>query len=157
VKANLSWSRTRAKFCQLIASLYVFIHLSFLCWRSDLRTSSLNFVSLSWSKITDKRVINWQNFARVRLQLKFAFIMQTLSVPKVMNMHRLVCINHLYHVVFFPHGSYYADFKVYLKEVHLKKSEKWEVHLCFYMVNSVESLMRRVTFSIIRSLFEYDF
>jgi len=34
----------------------------------------LSFVSLSWSIITDKLAINWQNFARVRLQLKFAFI-----------------------------------------------------------------------------------
>jgi len=35
--------------------------------------SSLSFVSLSWSNITDKVSINWQNFTRVRLQLKFAF------------------------------------------------------------------------------------
>jgi len=27
----------------------------------------------SWSRIIDKIAINWQNFARVRLQLKFAF------------------------------------------------------------------------------------
>jgi len=33
----------------------------------------LSFVSLSWSGITDKPAINWQNFTRVRLQLKFAF------------------------------------------------------------------------------------
>jgi len=36
----------------------------------------LSFVSLSWSKITDKLAINWQNFARVRIQLKFAFIIR---------------------------------------------------------------------------------
>jgi len=32
INANLSLSRTLAKFCQIIASL--------LCWKSDLRTSS---------------------------------------------------------------------------------------------------------------------
>jgi len=42
----------------------------------DLTTSSLSFVSLSWSRITDKLASNWQNFARVRLQLKFAFIIR---------------------------------------------------------------------------------
>jgi len=41
---------------------------------SDLWTSSLSFVSLSCSRIVDKLAINWQNFVRVRLQLKFAFI-----------------------------------------------------------------------------------
>jgi len=29
---------------------------------------------------TDKFVINWQNFARVRLQLKFAFIIRPISI-----------------------------------------------------------------------------
>jgi len=28
-------------------------------------TSSLSFVRLSWNKITDMLVINWQNFAEV--------------------------------------------------------------------------------------------
>jgi len=73
IEANLSWSRIRVKFCQLIASLSV-LYLSFLCLKSYLRTSSLSFVSLSWSRTTYKLAINWQNFARVRLQLKFAFI-----------------------------------------------------------------------------------
>jgi len=41
----------------------------------------LSFVSLSWSGITDKLAINWQNFSRVPLQLKFAFIIRT----KVLN------------------------------------------------------------------------
>jgi len=36
----------------------------------------LSFVSLSWIRITDKLAINWQNFARVRLQLKIAFIIR---------------------------------------------------------------------------------
>jgi len=71
VKANLSWSQTQAKSCQLFARLCSY--LSFLCWKSNLRISSLSFISLSWSRITDKLAINWQNFARVRLQLKFAF------------------------------------------------------------------------------------
>jgi len=51
-------------------------------------TSSFSFVSFNWNKITDKLAINQQNFARVRLQLKFAFIIQlyageyTLSVDR---------------------------------------------------------------------------
>jgi len=32
-----------------------------------------NFVRLSWGKTTDKLAINWLNFARVGLQLEFAF------------------------------------------------------------------------------------
>jgi len=46
---------------------------------SDLRTSSLSFVGLSWSRITDKLAINWQNFARVQLQLKFAYWRKVVS------------------------------------------------------------------------------
>jgi len=34
----------------------------------------LSFVSLSCRRITYKLAINWQNFARVRLQIKFGFI-----------------------------------------------------------------------------------
>jgi len=34
----------------------------------------LSFVSLSWSRITNKLAIDWQDLARIRLQLKFAFI-----------------------------------------------------------------------------------
>jgi len=80
-KANLSWSRTQAKFCQLFASLSVLI--SFLHWKSDIRISSLSYVCLSWSRITDKLVeINWQNFALVRFQLKFAFIIRLIITLK---------------------------------------------------------------------------
>jgi len=32
-----------------------------------------NFADLIWSRFTDKLIINWQNFARVQLQLKFSF------------------------------------------------------------------------------------
>jgi len=50
--------------------VYVFL---FFAESQDIRTSSWSFVSLSWSRITDKLAIYWQNFARVRLQLKFDF------------------------------------------------------------------------------------
>jgi len=40
----------------------------------------LSFVSLSWSKITGKYIIKWQNFARVRLQIKFALIIRPIGV-----------------------------------------------------------------------------
>jgi len=36
----------------------------------------LSFVSLSRNIISDKRLINWQNFTRVRFQLKFAVIIR---------------------------------------------------------------------------------
>jgi len=36
----------------------------------------LSFVILSWSRITDKLAINWQNFTPVQLQLKFALIIR---------------------------------------------------------------------------------
>jgi len=43
----------------------------------------LNFVSLSRSRITDKLAFNWQNFARVRLQLKFAFIIRPIMKQRM--------------------------------------------------------------------------
>jgi len=49
----LSYSRTRAKFSHLIASLSVFISF-FIVLKSNLRTSILNFVSISWSRVKDK-------------------------------------------------------------------------------------------------------
>jgi len=36
----------------------------------------------------DKVVINWQNFARVRLQLKFAFIIRPGGVPNLLTQFR---------------------------------------------------------------------
>jgi len=33
----------------------------------------LSFVRLSWGRTTDKLAINWQDFAQVGLELKFAF------------------------------------------------------------------------------------
>jgi len=49
------------------------LYLSFMCWKPNFRYSSLSFVTLSWGRTMDKFAINWQNFARVGLQLKFAF------------------------------------------------------------------------------------
>jgi len=46
----------------------------------------LSFVSLSWSKITNELAINLQNSARVRPQLKFAFI----TLPLGCFLHELV-------------------------------------------------------------------
>jgi len=37
----------------------------------------LSFVYLRWSRTTDKLAINYQNFALVQLQLKFAFIVRS--------------------------------------------------------------------------------
>jgi len=40
---------------------------------------------------TDKLAINWQNFARVRLQLKFAFIIRTKIQKKHATTTQLIC------------------------------------------------------------------
>jgi len=65
-QANLSWSRTQAKFCQLILSLFVIllqlklINLKLEVFQSDFQRKKKDIN-------TDKLAINWQNFARVRL------------------------------------------------------------------------------------------
>jgi len=44
IKANLSWNPTRAKFCQLIASLSLILIYSSLNWQnSNLRSLNLTF------------------------------------------------------------------------------------------------------------------
>jgi len=40
---------------------------------AELQVLEFEFVRLSWGRTTDKYAINWQNFAQVELQLKFAF------------------------------------------------------------------------------------
>jgi len=51
---------------------FICVHI-FSAIKVLLSTSSLSFVSLSWRRITDKFANNWQNFARIQFQLKFAF------------------------------------------------------------------------------------
>jgi len=51
---------------------FICVYIFFFVQKADIRTSSLNIVSLTWSRTTDKLEINWSNFTRVRLQLKFA-------------------------------------------------------------------------------------
>jgi len=70
LRSNFSWSLTRAKFCQLIASLFVF--LCNLNWQN----SSLSKWSLALKINTDKNFL--PHFFRV--QLKFAFRIR----PKVL-------------------------------------------------------------------------
>jgi len=65
-QANLSWSRTWAIFCQVIASLYVFISF-FMRWKSDIRTSSLGFVILIWGRITNELILTG------KISLKFDY------------------------------------------------------------------------------------
>jgi len=65
IKANLSWSRTRAKFCQLKCK-FIYDSYSNLNWQSsDLRALSLNSSAKKKDMNTDKLAINWQDFARV--------------------------------------------------------------------------------------------
>jgi len=45
----------------------------------------LSFVKLSWSKIIGKLAINRQNFIQVRLQIKFAFIIQPFEALALQN------------------------------------------------------------------------
>jgi len=76
IKSKLSWSRTRAKYCQLIASLSVIL-LQLKPTKFNLEVFKSDFQHKR--KIyADKRAINWQNFAQVRLQLKFAFVIQSI-------------------------------------------------------------------------------
>jgi len=75
IRANLSFSRIRAKFYQLNASLSVIL-LQLSCQNSNLRSLSLTFSEKKKYMNTDKLAINWQSFAQVRLQLKFALIIR---------------------------------------------------------------------------------
>jgi len=54
------------------------LYLSFLHLKLEFRYSSLSFVILIWGRTIDKLAIHWQNFARVGLQLKFAFKIRSL-------------------------------------------------------------------------------
>jgi len=75
IKANLSWSRTRVKFCQLIASLPL-IRLQLKLTKFKLEVLKSDFQHKKKGMITDEPAVYQQNFARVRLQLKFAFIIR---------------------------------------------------------------------------------
>jgi len=68
LELNSKRSRTRVMQKCLAVLISLFLHL-----KPDVRYSDLSFIRLSWSKTTDKLAINWQNFAQVGLQLKFAF------------------------------------------------------------------------------------
>jgi len=67
----------RTKFCQSISSLSMILlqlkltKLKFEILKSDFQHKNEKYEHRSES---DKFSINWQNFSRVRLQLKFAFI-----------------------------------------------------------------------------------
>jgi len=65
IKVNLSLSRTRAKFCQLIASLSV-NQLQIKSTKLKLEVLKSDFQRKK-DMNTDKFAINWQNFALVRL------------------------------------------------------------------------------------------
>jgi len=45
----------------------------FFAIKPNFRHSGLSFVSLDWGRVTDRLLINRQNFDRVELQLKFPF------------------------------------------------------------------------------------
>jgi len=77
IQLNLSWSRIRAKFCQLIANLFVMY--SNLNWQYSNLSSFLTLTAKKKDMNIDKLAVNWQNFTRVRLQLKFAFIIWLLK------------------------------------------------------------------------------
>jgi len=77
--------------------------------------SSLSFVSLSWSSITDKVSINWQNSTRVRLQLKFAF--------KIRPLRKLYLLKLLYQNALI-YRKYYQQIYLPNKRVPPKKKIK---------------------------------
>jgi len=70
IKVNLSWNLTLAKFCQLIANLFLIL-LQFKLKKLKLKVRKCDFQHKIWTQII-LLIINLQNFARVRLPLKFA-------------------------------------------------------------------------------------
>jgi len=62
--------------------LFLSVFISFLHLQPDFRYSSLSFVRLILGRTTDKLAINWQNFAQVGLQLKFALRIRLLNATK---------------------------------------------------------------------------
>jgi len=122
MKANLSWSRTRAKFCQLMANISMIISFFFVL---KVRHQDLKFDFVSWvgvGRITNKPTINGQNFAGVRLQLKFASMIRALCfialIPVFIQVSALVeTIIIAYKSAFLP------DFKAELhsRQLHCRK------------------------------------
>jgi len=55
---------------------------------------SLTFSAKKKDANTDKLTINWQNFARVRLQLKFAFVIRPYDLSKESNLGLRIVRNH---------------------------------------------------------------
>jgi len=63
-KLELNSEKRRTRVMQKFFRLCLFLHLGQLMFE---------FCQISLGKTTDKLAINWQNFAQVGLQLKFAF------------------------------------------------------------------------------------
>jgi len=73
---RLKWNHggIRKKSNSIDAKFFLFVCvLSSLNLKPDFRYSSLSFFRLSWGRPINKLATKWQNFARVGLQLKFAF------------------------------------------------------------------------------------
>jgi len=90
-EAALSWSRTRAKLCQLIANLYVNL-LQLKLTNLSSRHTSPTFRAKKKDMNTDKLAINWQNFAQVRLRLKFVCIVRASVCNSQGYMKTQICI-----------------------------------------------------------------
>jgi len=73
--ANLSWSWTLAKFCQIIASLSG-IPLQLKLTKLKLDALSLTFSTKIKDMNIDKFTINWQNIAPIWLKLKITFVIR---------------------------------------------------------------------------------
>jgi len=73
-------------------NLSVFFIVCLFFHLKHFRYSSSSFVSWNWDRITNKLAINWQNFAQVRLQLKFAFRMRPLDILSFEKVWLLVVI-----------------------------------------------------------------
>jgi len=90
----LSWSRTLVKFFQFDCK-FICVYTFFVL---KVRLLDLKFEFKFWvgSKITNKLAINWQNFTRVRLQLKFALWYDPMSFWLIVEKFSQTCKNLAY-------------------------------------------------------------
>jgi len=72
LKANLSWTRKKSNSSDTKKFVSVFGSFSYAL-KAELQALKFEFCHVKLDRTTDKLAINWQNFARVELQLKFVF------------------------------------------------------------------------------------
>jgi len=72
-KANLNCTRKTELECRKKNLICACTESFFFVQTAELQKLKFEFFKSSWGRTADKLTINWQNFAQVGLQLKFAF------------------------------------------------------------------------------------